>query len=73
MPCRRMHCEICSSWACACADGGREPGPPPGNRCLQEVWADWNAGDCGLIPESEPRIWMPWPLTFGSGKVDTPV
>jgi len=72
MPCRRIHSEIWSNWACACRDGGPEPGPPPGSRCLQEVWADWNAGDCSLTPEFAPRIWMLLPWTFGSGKFDTP-
>ena len=29
-------------------------------------------GDCWLIPEFEPRISMLLPMTFGSGKLDTP-
>ena len=70
MPCRRMHSEIWSSRACACADGAPEPGPPAGSRCLHDVWADWNAGE--LISELEPRGWTLGPPAFGSGKFGTP-
>jgi hypothetical protein len=72
MPCWRMHCERRSICALSCALGCAEPGPPPGSRCLQDVWADWNAGDRTLTPEFAPRIWILLPVTCGSGKSDTP-
>ena len=55
--------------ACACGDGGPEPGGPFGSRLWHECAADWNAGDCMVLGEPIRTV---WPLTFGSGKFGTP-
>ena len=73
MPCARMHCDTWSILAIACGDGDPGPVPPPGSRCLHDLWADWNAGDCGLTPELLPiDNRMAPPEEIGSGKFDTP-
>jgi hypothetical protein len=64
-----MHSEVASIALMSWAEGFRfRPGPPPGNSLLQADWADWKAGDCGLIPGPS---WMP-PPEPGSGKFGTP-
>jgi hypothetical protein len=70
-PCARMHSDMASISRFACAEGGPcLPGPPPGISFAHRDWADWNAGDCGLIPEPL-WIWIP-PPPLGSGKFGTP-
>ena len=65
-----MHFEKASSccciFACCCGVGC----PPFGKSFWQTLWADWNVGDFGLMPRSEPNWITPW--LFGSGKLLTP-
>ena len=72
MPRARMQCEMCSIRASARCCPARAGSPPPGCRCLQACRADTNKGDCGLIPDLEPEIWIPPPTSFGSGKLGKP-
>jgi hypothetical protein len=68
-----MHSDTWSICAIACGDAAPAPGPPPGSRCLQDAWADWNAGACGLTPEFAPiTSWTPPPDLLGSGKFGAP-
>lgn len=73
MPWARMHSEVRSSWAFACAEACAEGVPPLGSTCRQDFCAAPNAGACGLTPEPLPiEMWMPPPAVLGSGKFDTP-
>jgi len=71
MPCARMHSDVLSSCAWACADGGPEPGRPPGSSFPQFFWADWKDGEAGLTPDPIWILKAP-PLPLGSGKFATP-
>jgi len=69
-PCLRMHSASLSIATFWLSDTGPLGGPPPGMSLEHASWADWNAGDRGLIPELE-LIWIP-PPALGSGKFGTP-
>jgi hypothetical protein len=69
-PCLRMHSASFTIASLRLSCAGPLAGPPPGNSFEQAFWADWNAGDWGLIPELE-LIWIPPPAP-GSGKLGTP-
>jgi hypothetical protein len=68
-PCLRMHSASLSISSLRLSDPTLG-GPPPGSSFEHAFWADWNAGDWGLIPELE-LIWIP-PPEPGSGKFGTP-
>jgi hypothetical protein len=65
-----MHSDTWCSRAITCGDGGPDTAPPPGSRCLQDLWANWNAGALVLTPEFAAIESAPEEL--GSGKFDTP-
>ena len=69
IPCLRIHADTASIRACACEDGGSEPGGPFGSRRWHACAADWNAGDSTVLCEPIRTV---WPLTVGSGKFGTP-
>jgi hypothetical protein len=70
-PRARMHSASLTSSCLRASDPCPLPGPPPGSKFWHALWADWNAGDCGLIPEPAV-IWIPPPEPLGSGKFGTP-
>jgi hypothetical protein len=69
IPCLRIHADTSSIRARACGDEASGPGAPFGSRRWHERNADWNAGDSMVLGEP---IRTALPLTFGSGKLDTP-
>jgi hypothetical protein len=69
-PCRRMHSASFTIANLRLSDPDPLPGPPPGISFEHAFWADWNAGERGLIPELE-LSWIP-PPSLGSGKFGTP-
>lgn len=69
-PCVRMQRARRSIASLRVSDTGPWSGPPFGISFIHVFWADWNAGDWGLIPELAP-IWTP-PDEPGSGKFGTP-
>lgn len=68
-PCWRMQRALAIMPACCAAEIGGGGLLPPGFSLAHELCADWNAGDCWLIPEV--RRGKP-PSGLGSGKFGTP-
>lgn len=69
-PCARMHLDIASIASFWVSEACPWTGPPFGNSFEHADWADWKAGDWGLIPEPIGN-WRP-PPPPGSGKLGTP-
>lgn len=68
-----MHFARLSIASFALADGCPADGPPFGSNLPQAFWADWKAGELGLIPELGSMLMLIWPPEdLGSGKLDTP-
>ena len=69
-PCLRMHSASLTIASYRLSGADPLPGPPPGSSFEHAFWADWNAGDWGLIPDPE-LMWIP-PPALGSGKFGMP-
>ena len=69
-PWARMHRDMSSNLSLSASDAWPPSEPGPGSKLLHALWADWNAGDSGLIPEPTGILTPPPPP--GSGKFGTP-